>query len=161
MILGACLPEIHTLALLVVANAAPIFAAGLVRGRWSYPLDCGRTLADGQRLFGAHKTWRGLAAGIAAATLAAWVVGLPLWLGAGFAAVSLMADAASSMAKRRLQLPPGTELTGLDQLAEAVVPQLVFAQLLKIDLAGMLMVTATFIFLDVVTVPLRRSRWLQ
>ncbi len=161
MILGAWLPEFRALALLVIANAVPVLAAGLARGRWSYPLDCGCTLADGQRLFGAHKTWRGLATGIAATTLTAWLVGLPPWLGAGFAAVSLLADAASSMAKRRLRLPPGTELPGLDHLAEAVVPLLVFAQLLKIDFADILRVTATFMLLNVVTVPLRRSRWLQ
>jgi CDP-archaeol synthase len=158
MNLGTWLPEFHALVLLVAANAVPVIAQGLARERWSYPLDAGCTLADGQRLFGGHKTWRGLIAGIAATALAAWVVGLPLWLGAGFATVSLLADAATSMAKRRLRLPPGTELPGLDQLAEIALPLLLFARPLKIDLAGMLFVSATFLVLDVLTAPLRRSR---
>lgn len=150
-------PAARALILLIAANATPVLIARLMQDRWSYPLDCGCTLADGYRLFGAHKTWRGLASGTAAAALAGLPFGLPLWLGAAFGLASLLADALSSAAKRRLRVPPGTEFPGLDQLGEALLPMLVFAAPLSLDVAGMLAATATFITLDISSAPFRRG----
>jgi hypothetical protein len=77
--------------------------------RLAAPLDFGLELADGKRLFGSHKTWRGLAGGILACALVAPLVGLGAATGAASGALALLDDALSSAVKRRLALPPGVE----------------------------------------------------
>jgi CDP-2,3-bis-(O-geranylgeranyl)-sn-glycerol synthase len=152
--------ELHAFALLIAANAVPVIVGKLARGRAALPLDFGRVMPDGERLFGSHKTWRGLASGIAACALLALYLGLPVWLGAAFAAVSLAADACSSAAKRRMRLKPGSEVLGLDQLAETLIPLFVFAEPLGLQLTEIVLVTVCFVVLDTVTAPLRRRGWL-
>ena len=132
----------------------------MARDRAALPLDFGRVMPDGERLFGSHKTWRGLASGILACALLAVYFELPVWLGAGFAALSLVADACSSAAKRRMRLKPGSEVLGLDQLAEALVPLLVFAEPLGLQLSEIAGVTACFVVIDAATAGLRHRRWL-
>lgn len=121
------LDAIHALALLSAANATPVITAQLARDRWSAPIDFGYVMPDGERLFGSHKTWRGLICGILACTLVGALFDLPVGVSAGFAATSLLADAASSAVKRRLRLKPGTEYVGLDQVGEAMLPLVLFA----------------------------------
>jgi CDP-2,3-bis-(O-geranylgeranyl)-sn-glycerol synthase len=152
--------ELHAFALLIAANAVPVIVGKLARERAAQPLDFGSVMPDGERLFGSHKTWRGLLSGIAACALLAAYLGLPAWLGAGFAALSLLADACSSAAKRRMRLKPGSEVLGLDQLAEALVPLLVFARPLELQLSEIVGVTACFVLLDRATAGLRHRRWL-
>ena len=152
--------ELHAFALLIAANAVPVIVGKLAGDRAAQPLDFGRVMPDGERLLGSHKTWRGLISGIAACSLLAAYFGLPVGLGAGFAALSLLADACSSAAKRRMKLKPGSEVLGLDQLAEALVPLLVFARPLELQLSEIVGVTAGFVVLDRATVGLRRRRWL-
>ena len=152
--------ELHAFALLIAANAVPVIVGKLARQRAAQPLDFGRVMADGERLFGSHKTWRGLVSGIAACALLAIYLGLPVWLGAGFAALSLLADACSSAAKRRMRLKPGSEVLGLDQLAEALVPLLVFSGPLGLQAGEIAFVTAAFVILDTATAGLRHRRWL-
>jgi CDP-2,3-bis-(O-geranylgeranyl)-sn-glycerol synthase len=157
----ALLDEIRALALLSTANAVPVVVAKLARERWAGPLDCGWVLPDGERLFGSHKTWRGLVSGIAACTCVGLLFDLSLGVSAGFACVSLLADAASSAAKRRLHLQPGTEYLGLDQIGEALLPLALFARQLSLGFAEVLVVTASFMALDVATAQLRHRRWLR
>jgi CDP-archaeol synthase len=157
---GVVIDELHAFALLIAANAVPVIVAKLARERGVLPLDFGRVMPDGQRLFGSHKTWRGLLSGIAACALLALYLGIPVWVGAGFAAVSLAADACSSAAKRRMRLKPGSEVLGLDQLAEALIPLFIFAGPLGLQLAEIALVTACFVLLDTATARLRHRRWL-
>ena len=152
--------DLQAFALLITANAVPVIVGKLALDRGSLPLDFGRVLPDGERLFGSHKTWRGLASGIVAcALLAAWF-GLPAPLGAGFAALSLIADAGSSAVKRRMRLKPGSEVLWLDQLGEALVPLLVFSAPLGLQAGEITLVTAAFVALDAATARLRHRRWL-
>ena len=157
----ALLNEIRALALLSAANAVPVVVAKLARQRWAAPLDFGWILPDGERLFGSHKTWRGLASGVVACALLGLLFDLPPIVSAGFACASLLADAASSAAKRRLHLKPGTEYVGLDQIGEALLPLALFARPLSLGFAEVIVVTATFIVLDVATAKLRHRRWLR
>jgi CDP-2,3-bis-(O-geranylgeranyl)-sn-glycerol synthase len=152
--------DLQAFALLITANAAPVIVGKLARERASQPLDFGRVLPDGERLFGSHKTWRGLASGIVACAALAAYFDLPIWLGAGFAALSLLADAASSAVKRRLRLKPGSEVLGLDQLAEALVPLLVFCKPLGLQAGEITFVTVAFVILGAATARLRHRRWL-
>jgi CDP-2,3-bis-(O-geranylgeranyl)-sn-glycerol synthase len=155
------LDEIRAFALLSAANAVPVIVAKLARGRWAAPVDFGWVLPDGERLFGSHKTWRGLAAGVLACTLVGLLFDLPAILSAGFACASLLADAASSAVKRRMHLKPGTEYIGLDQIGEALLPLALFARPLSLGWAEVIVVTATFVVLDVATAQLRHRRWLR
>jgi len=105
------------------------------------PIDLGRTLRDGERLFGDGKTWRGLVGGTLAGGLLGLVLTLPVnallnvprnELGAAqvwsfgspdeaFLASALLAfgallgDLGGAFVKRRLRKPRGAKAPGLDQ----------------------------------------------
>lgn len=152
---------VRALALLIAANATPVIVAQLARDRWAASLDFGWVLPDGERLCGSHKTWRGLICGILACIGIGALFDLPPVLTAAFALISLLADAAWSIAKRRMHVRPGAELIGLDQLGEALLPLTLFAQELTLELGEVIAVTATFVALDVATAKCRHRRWLQ
>ncbi|MFO7306929.1 MAG: CDP-archaeol synthase [Gammaproteobacteria bacterium] len=153
--------HLQAIALLIGANAAPVILSKLLRERPGVPLDLGYRLPDGQRLFGDHKTWRGLLTGIAVGALLSKVLGMPAWVGAGFAAASLLGDALSSAIKRRLHLRPGTEIPVLDQVGEALLPLILFAGELSLEPGGIAIVTTIFILLDLSVTRLRHAPWLD
>jgi len=137
-----------------VANMAPVFAAHIPSlQRFDRPIDFGKTFRS-HRIFGEHKTWRGLAAGIIAATFvlalqqalsaqyvwADWLVqdldyvGLPtLLLGPLFAIGALGGDAIKSFFKRQVGIRPGGTWFPFDQIdyiiggAIAVLPFIHFS----------------------------------
>jgi CDP-2,3-bis-(O-geranylgeranyl)-sn-glycerol synthase len=143
------------LLLLIVANATPVVAAMLLRGRLAAPLDFGLTLRDGSRVLGDHKTWRGVTVGVVACALAAHLLGLAFTVGLAFGALSLLADTAASFVKRRLRLAAGTEVPGLDQIPEALLPLWVLSTPLGIGLTDCLLITAAFLALDIAFVRFR------
>lgn len=118
------------------ANVAPIIAAKMPGiTQWTAPLDFGKTWG-GQRIFGSHKTWRGLATGILVATAVlflqqllvenlTWLHDLTkqidysalpvLVLGPLFAVGALGADAIKSFFKRRVGVAPGRSWFPFDQ----------------------------------------------
>lgn len=119
-----------------MANMIPIIVAALPGlKKFDAPIDGGRTYR-GQRIFGSHKTWRGLAAGIIIAPLVLWLqqwlvvhVGwlasitdqvdygdLPILLaGALFGLGALGGDAIESFFKRQLRIAPGRGWFPFDQ----------------------------------------------
>lgn len=143
------------LLLVVVANTAAWTAGRLLRDRWSAPLDFGLVLKDGQRLFGSHKTWRGVLTGAAACGLTAEFAGWDFLAGAGFGAASLVGDALSSSVKRRLGLRPGAEVPGLDQIPEALLPLAVFGPALDLGVGAMAAVALVFTVLDIAATGIR------
>jgi CDP-2,3-bis-(O-geranylgeranyl)-sn-glycerol synthase len=145
----------RALFLIVVANFVPWAVSQTLGRRWSAPLDLDAVLPDGQRLFGGHKTWRGLIAGTIACALVAAVVGPGFAIGAGVGALSLAGDAISSAIKRRLQLEPGTEIFGLDQLPEALLPSVVFAGPLGLNGFEITVVALVFLALDLLVTRIR------
>jgi len=108
----------------LVANPAAVLFGG---GR---PIDGGRVLSDGQRLFGDGKTWRGFAGGVGVGILVGllqWVAGpaiepslvwgvfprgLPTILVLAFGA--LLGDLLGAYLKRRMGRPRGANTHGLD-----------------------------------------------
>lgn len=146
------------LLLICAANTAAWAAGRLLGARWSAPLDFGVVLKDGQRLFGSHKTWRGVAAGSAASGLLAAALGPGFMLGAAVGATSMAGDALSSTIKRRLRREPGTEVPGLDQVPEAMLPLAVFGEALGLGFLGMVGVTIAFTLLDVAATGFRQRR---
>jgi hypothetical protein len=112
-------------------------------------------LPDGKPLFGSHKTWRGLAAGILACGLVAPLVGLQVATGTAFGAAALLGDALSSAVKRRLAVEPGAEVLALDQLPEALLPLVLLAEPLRLGVMEIAVVALAFMSLDVLATPLR------
>lgn len=120
-----------------VANVTPILVAkapGLCR--WNVPIDFGLTFRK-KRIFGAHKTWRGLITGIVMATVtlalqqylaanfgwAQWVTqsvdyaALPLLIvGPLFGFGALAGDAIESFFKRQRNIKPGEGWFPFDQI---------------------------------------------
>ncbi len=150
-------PALETLLLVITANLAPWVLARLLRGRWAAPLDGGLVLADGERLLGAHKTWRGATAGIAACAAVAAALGHGWQLGALFGLLAIAGDALSSCLKRRLRHRPGTEIPGLDQLPETLLPCVVLARPLGLGPGGIAAVAAAFYVLNVAATRIRQS----
>lgn len=118
-----------------LANAVPVVAGKVPwLKRWNAPLDLGKTY-HGHRVFGANKTWRGLVAGMVAATLVIaiqkylftrnlWVLEhswfdyrpASVWvLGPLFGAGALLADAVESFFKRQRGIAPGNPWIPFDQ----------------------------------------------
>jgi hypothetical protein len=139
---------VRALCLLVAANMLP-WAVGRICGtRWDAPIDCGVQLKDGRRLLGSHKTWRGVAAAVGGCAVVAELLQLHWWLGAGFGALSMLGDSLSSAWKRRHGHAPGSELFGLDQLPEALLPLSILHAPLGLGWAGVTLVIAVFAALD-------------
>ncbi len=146
----------RALLLIAVANVVPWAAGQAMRRRWSAPLDCGVRFRDGERLLGDHKTWRGLLLGTLGCGLTAMLTGPGFAVGAGFGALSLTGDALSSALKRRLRLAPGTEIPGLDQLPEALLPSVVFAGALGLGAAEIMASALVFLALDILVTRVRQ-----
>ncbi len=130
--------------LLAVANGTPVLAKKLFGDFLAYPLDGGRTLADGHPLFGSSKTIRGLLIGVIATTLAAPLVGLAMTSGLVIGAAALAGDLFSSFLKRRMGLPPSSRAFGLDQIPESLFPALASMSDLELTLADAALIVAIF-----------------
>jgi CDP-2,3-bis-(O-geranylgeranyl)-sn-glycerol synthase len=120
-----------------IANMVPILAAHIpALERFDTPIDFGKTFR-GKRIFGDHKTWRGIIAGIIVATLILalqqvlvlqydwfrWLANgldysqLPtLLVGPLFAIGALGGDAIKSFFKRQVGVAPGKSWFPFDQI---------------------------------------------
>lgn len=116
--------DVPALLLIIAANSAPVLGARLLRRRFNQPVDAGMVLPDGRALFGAHKTWRGLAAGTLAAAFLGALLSVGALTGAAFGLLTLLGDLLSSFLKRRLGQPSGRSVPLIDQLPEALLPVL-------------------------------------
>ncbi len=144
--------------LLAAAHVGAWASGRLFLGRWPAPVDAGATLWDGRRLFGEHKTWRGLLVAELLCAAVAPLVGYGARLALQLAALAMGADLATSLLKRRLNLAPGREVPGLDQIPEALVPLLVLARPLGIGASTAWLLTGIFVVLDLAALPLRHRR---
>jgi CDP-diglyceride synthetase len=110
------------LALVVIANGAALAGHILCGHRCAWPLDGGLRLTDGRRLFGDHKTIRGVVLSVACTVPTALVLGLSASTGAAIALTAMAGDAMASFIKRRLAIAPGGMAIGMDQLPESLLP---------------------------------------
>lgn len=137
------------LLLLMVINSAPILLKYLLGRRYAWPLDGGWNFFDNRRLLGESKTLRGVLVAMLAGALFAPLAGLSIVVGFGLAAASMAGDILTSFVKRRLGLAPSSHAVVLDQVPEAVLPLLVFRQMLALDWPAIIGVALAFLLVDV------------
>ena len=132
------------LLLLAVANGAPVFAKKAWGAALAAPLDAGACFLDGRPLFGPTKTVRGVLISVAATAAAAALIGIDWRLGALIAATAMAGDLLSSFIKRRLNRPPSSRATGLDQIPEALLPLLACREALRLTMPDIVIIVAVF-----------------
>ena len=142
--------SLQLLVLLGVANGIPIFAKKLLQDRFNLPLDGGLILPDGEPLFGAAKTVRGVILSIACTTGAAILLNLDWSIGATMAGMSMLGDLFSSFVKRRLHLPLHAQAFGLDQIPEALLPLLIVKEQFNLTSNDIAVLVIAFIVLELV-----------
>ncbi len=146
--------ELRLLLLIVVANGTPIVAAALCGQRGAWPVDGGRVLADGYRLLGDSKTWRGFVLAPLAAGASAVLLGLPVWIGGVVGVAAMLGDLLSSFIKRRLGMPPSSRASGLDQIPESLFPLLAVANEFALTGSAILLTLGGFVVLEIVLSPI-------
>ena len=132
------------LLLVFLANGAPLLAARLFGRMGAYPIDFHLKFADGAPVLGASKTFRGVAASLAATTLAGLAMGLSWHAGAVAAAGAMAGDAFSSFVKRRCRAPSQSMAPGLDQGPESLVPLLLLKGELGLGLIDVIVAVLLF-----------------
>jgi CDP-2,3-bis-(O-geranylgeranyl)-sn-glycerol synthase len=137
-----------------LANMIPIIVAKLPGLRaYNAPIDGGKTYR-GKRVFGAHKTWRGLLSGIVMATLVLWLqqvairhsavlhdwtsqvdyLALNIWIvGPLFGIGALGGDAIESFFKRQRGVAPGHGWFPFDQTDYIIGGALLTAPFIRLD----------------------------
>lgn len=141
---------LQLLILLMLANGTPVAAKKILRERFSYPLDGGVGFVDGRPLFGRSKTIRGVVLAIVVAAAGAPLIGLTWEIGVLVGSLAMAGDLLSSFLKRRLDLPPSSRASGLDQVPEALFPLLACRNLLLLSLADIVVAVALFFIGEVV-----------
>lgn len=155
---GVTIEFFQLLSLIIVANGAPVVARLLLGNRFNAPIDNGTMLADRHLLFGSSKTWRGVAAALLATTACGLIFDYPAQTGIQIAGAAISGDLLTSFIKRRLALPPNTEMPLFDQAAESLFPALLMMQsfhLAPIDIAWLIIV---FSVLDLIVTRMLQ-RW--
>ncbi len=121
------------LALLAIANTAPIVGKRLCGARFAAPLDGGLLFFDGRPLFGPSKTFRGIVLAVLTASLCAPLIGLEWRTGAMIGSFAMLGDLFSSFVKRRMKRPSSSKATGLDQVPESLFPALACRNMLSLS----------------------------
>lgn len=114
------------------------------------PVDSGLTLPDGEPLFGASKTVRGVILSGVCTIGTAILLQIGWSIGATVAGVSMLGDLLSSFVKRRLHLQPHDQAFGLDQIPEALLPLLAVRAWLNLTSGDIAVVVSAFIILEVI-----------
>lgn len=127
------------------ANAIPLLAYDVFKSRWSMPVDGGRMLKDGQRLFGPAKTVRGIVLSLVLTPLFGFFIGFPLRGGLVVAAGAMTGDLLSSFIKRRMRMKAGSMAFGVDQIPEILIPLLMVRR--AVGLSGLEIAGAVSVFI--------------
>jgi CDP-diglyceride synthetase len=130
--------------LLAVANGTPVIATKVLGRTVAYPVDFGIAFWDGQPLFGASKTLRGIVLAVALTSVAAPLIGLDWTFGALIAVTAMFGDLLSSFVKRRMGLAPSSQCIGLDQIPESLLPLVACRFLLHMTILEIAAATAIF-----------------
>ncbi len=130
--------------LLAAANTAPLLAKLVFGNRLAQPVDGNIAFLDGRPLFGKSKTIRGIVAALVLSAIVGPIVALDWTTGLLVGVTAMVGDLFSSFVKRRLNLPPSSKATGLDQLPESLIPLLACRQLVDLSAADIVVIAAVF-----------------
>ncbi|CAG0911211.1 unnamed protein product [Cyprideis torosa] len=134
--------------MILVANGTPVLVGRMMGERLDSPVDLGMTLADGNRLFGPSKTWRGFLSAILVTTLVGMIGGHSPDIGLAVGLMSMIGDLISSFVKRRLSLNPSEMFTGMDQIPESLLPALALKTVLDLSWLDVVCVVGLFVLLN-------------
>ena len=137
-------PILQLLILLMLANGAPVVAKKILGDRWAYRFDCGVEFVDGRPLFGRSKTIRGVLLAVLVTMAGAPLIGLQWQIGLLVGSLAMAGDLVSSFLKRRMDLPPSSRASGLDQVPEALLPLLACRDPLSLTMADIGATAALF-----------------
>ena len=121
-----------------IANASPTILGG------GTPVDLGKNFIDGRRIFGDHKTIRGVISGIVMGTLTGpflYLIGLEPDITNSFLRALLLSigthigDLTGSFIKRRINLKPGESAPILDQLGFLIFALILSTPIYPIDIS--------------------------
>ena len=140
--------ELKILILLIVANAAPIFAARWLGDLYACPLDMGKCLPDGQPWFGPSKTGRGIIAAILACVAVGFLLNIHPQISVLLALFAMLGDLTSSFIKRRLHKPSSSRFIGLDQVPESLFPLLVVKEVMAFSMTDIVVMVLLFTLSD-------------
>jgi hypothetical protein len=141
---------VKLLALLALANGTPVVANKIFGRRFAHPVDGNADFFDGRPLFGSSKTIRGILIAVLVTAAGAPLIGLKWQIGGLVGSLAMVGDLVSSFVKRRLDLPPSSRATGLDQVPEALFPLLGCRGLLPLTIADIGAAVALFFIGEVV-----------
>jgi CDP-archaeol synthase len=144
--------------LLTVANGIPAIAWRVFGDRFNQPLDGGIAFVDKHPIFGPSKTIRGVILSLVTATAFAPVLGLEWLSGLSVGGAAMLGDLGSSFLKRRLNMPPSSRATGIDQIPESLLPTLAVRSTLGLGVLDIIFIMAVF-FLGHVTFSRLFFRW--
>ena len=130
--------------LLTVANGIPAVAWRVFGEYFNRPLDGGVTFFDRQPIFGHSKTIRGIILSLVAATASAPLLGLDWVSGLFVGGVAMLGDLVSSFLKRRLNMPPSSRATVIDQIPECLLPTLAIRSTLGLGALDVIFVVVIF-----------------
>ncbi len=139
----------EALFLLLVANGTPILAGKFLGDRGNWPLDTNVIAIDGKPLLGKSKTIRGILVAIFATAFVGELFGLGWKLGISIGVLSMAGDLFSSFTKRRFGMPPSSQVPGLDQIPEALLPLSVCNTQLGLQWHEVLILTGMFWVVEV------------
>ena len=135
--------------LLMLANGTPLLANKILRDRLSHPLDSGARGPDGQPLFGASKTIRGILLSVLMTAIAGRLLGLGSKIGALIGGASMSGDLFSSFLKRRMGLSASCRAPGLDQVPESLFPLLACRRTLSLTVSDIAVCVLAFFLCEV------------
>lgn len=138
----------QALVLLVIANGTPVIINKVLGNRWSWPVDKGLKLSDGQRLLGNAKTWRGLCSAVYLTTVMAILFGIEPLTGALFGALTMIGDLLASFIKRRLMRAESSRARGLDTVSESLLPIWLLKEPLALSYIDIVLIVGLFFLLE-------------
>ena len=121
-----------------------MIATKILGRTFAYPVDFGIAFWDGQPLFGASKTLRGILLAVLLTSVSAPLIGLDWTVGALVAVTAMFGDLLSSFIKRRLGLIPSSQCIGLDQIPESLFPLVACQFLLHLTILEIAAATVIF-----------------
>ncbi len=149
---------IHVLVLLLAANGAPILLNWLMGKRFASPIDNGIKLADGYRLFGDSKTWRGFFSAICVTAVLTLWFDMAFSTGLWFGILTMAGDLLASFGKRRLGYVESSQVRGFDTVPESLLPIVILKTPLALGVIDIILIVEIFFLLEEFVSPIL-YRW--